>query len=159
MARGASVVVLEGAEIGFGGSGRNVGLVNAGMWVMPEAMPQALGSVYGPRLLDFLGAAPAEVFALVKRHGIDCEAVPNGTLHCAVGATGLAEITERARQWAARGAPVELLDASETARRLGGGRYAGSLLDRRAGTIQPLAYVRGLARAALAAHEVSGLAL
>ncbi|WP_444451929.1 NAD(P)/FAD-dependent oxidoreductase [Rhodobacter capsulatus] len=148
---GKSVLVLEADQIGFGASGRNVGLVNAGMWVMPEAMPQALGPVYGPRLLDFLGAAPAEVFALVKRHGIDCEAVPKGTLHCAVGATGLAEITERARQWAARGAPVELLDASETARRLGGGRYAGSLLDRRAGTIQPLAYVRGLARAALAA--------
>ena len=34
--RGISSVVIEAAEIGFGGSGRNVGLVNAGMWVMPE---------------------------------------------------------------------------------------------------------------------------
>ncbi|ETD83135.1 NAD(P)/FAD-dependent oxidoreductase [Rhodobacter capsulatus] len=148
---GRSVIVLEAEQIGFGASGRNVGLVNAGMWVMPEAMPRALGPVWGPRLLEFLGAAPAEVFALVRRHAIDCEAVAHGTLHCAVGAAGLAEITERARQWAARGAPVEVLDAVETARRLGGGRYAGALLDRRAGTIQPLAYVRGLARAALAA--------
>ncbi|SDF28274.1 FAD-binding oxidoreductase [Rhodobacter capsulatus] len=145
---GKSVIVLEADQIGFGASGRNVGLVNAGMWVLPEAMPQALGPVYGPRLLAVLGAAPAEVFALVRRHGIACEAVARGTLHCAVGAAGLAEITERARQWAALGAPVEVLDASDTARRLGGGRYAGALLDRRAGTLQPLAYVRGLARAA-----------
>lgn len=151
---GRSVVVLEAAEVGFGASGRNVGLVNAGMWVMPEAMPQALGPVHGPRLLEFLGNAPAEVFALVRRHAIDCEAVANGTLHCAVGEAGLAEITERARQWQARGAPVGVLDAAETARRLGGGRYRGSLLDLRAGTIQPLAYARGLARAALAAGAV-----
>jgi len=44
---GASVAVLDAIEVGFGGSGRNVGLVNAGMWVMPEALPGAL-----VRLLD-----------------------------------------------------------------------------------------------------------
>ena len=44
---GSSVVVLEGAEIGFGGSGRNVGLVNAGMWVMPDDLPEELGEAYG----------------------------------------------------------------------------------------------------------------
>ena len=149
-AAGKSVVVLEAAEIGFGASGRNVGLVNAGMWVLPEAMHTALGPVYGPRLLAFLGAAPAQVFALAQRHGIACEAVQNGTLHCAVGAAGLAEIRDRARQWGDRGAPVHLLDRAETAQRLGGGSYAGSLLDLRAGTVQPLAYVRGLAQAAQA---------
>ena len=71
---GASVAVLEGAEIGFGGSGRNVGLVNAGMWVMPDDLPAALGETYGQRLLDLLGDAPSVVFDLIERHGIDCEA-------------------------------------------------------------------------------------
>src|SRR5690606_16495238 len=36
---GVSVAVLEGVEIGFGGSGRNVGLVNAGLWIMPDEVP------------------------------------------------------------------------------------------------------------------------
>lgn len=72
----------------------------------------------------------------------------NGTLHCAVGEKGLAEIRERCEQWAARGAPVRILDAEETARRTGSTAYSGALLDTRAGTIQPLAYVRGLAAAA-----------
>ncbi|RIY01382.1 FAD-binding oxidoreductase [Aureimonas flava] len=148
---GARVVLLEAAEIGFGGSGRNVGLVNAGMWVMPDDLPAALGEVYGPRLLELLGDAPRTVFELVERHGIDCEAERAGTLHCAVGRAGLAEITERARQWRARGAPVHLLDAAETARKVGTGAYSGALLDERAGTIQPLAYARGLAGAAIAA--------
>ena len=37
---GAKVVALEAVEIGFGGAGRNVGLVNAGMWVMPSELPE-----------------------------------------------------------------------------------------------------------------------
>jgi glycine/D-amino acid oxidase-like deaminating enzyme len=146
---GMKVVVLEGAEIGFGGSGRNVGLVNAGMWVMPDDVPATLGAEHGERLLDLLGEAPRAVFDLVREYGIACEPEPVGTLHCAVGEKGLDEIRRRAAQWQARGADVHLLDADQTADRVGSRAYAGALLDRRAGTIQPLAYVRGLADAAL----------
>ena len=149
--RGRSVAVLEAAEIGFGASGRNVGLVNAGMWVLPDLLPQRLGALHGERLLRLLGDAPSLVFDLVARHRMDCEAVRQGTLHCAVGASGLAGLRIRAAQWQRLGAPVRLLDAEETAARVGTAAYAGSLLDLRAGTIQPLAYARGLARAALAA--------
>ncbi len=148
---GASTAVLEAAEIGFGGSGRNVGLVNAGMWTMPSTLAGTLGDVHGQRLLTLLGNGPDLVFELVERHAIDCQAVRDGTLHCAVGSTGLKNIEQRAREWQARGAPVSLLDAVETARRTGTRRYRGALLDLRAGTIQPLAYVRGLAHAAIGA--------
>ncbi|KAB0677011.1 NAD(P)/FAD-dependent oxidoreductase [Aureimonas leprariae] len=148
---GRGVAVLEAEEIGFGGSGRNVGLVNAGMWVMPDEVPAALGDVHGERLLALLGEAPAAVFELVEKHGIDCEAERQGTLHCAVGEKGLAELRERARQWQRRGAAVRLLGAEEAARLIGTTAYSGALLDMRAGTIQPLGYARGLARAALAA--------
>lgn len=151
---GATVRVLEALDIGFGGSGRNVGLVNAGMWVMPAVLPAALGPFYGERLLERLGQGPSVVFDLIARHGIACEAERAGTLHCAVGAGGLREITERARQWQARGAPVELLDAATAARLTGARGFSGALLDRRAGTIQPLAYARGLARAAQVAGAV-----
>lgn len=148
---GVKGVVLEAEDIGYGASGRNVGLVNAGMWVMPATLTEALGQDYGSRLLKTLGAGPALVFDLIRRHGIDCEARHNGTLHCAMGAKGLKEITERARQWQALGAPVHLLDDGETARKVGTRAYRGSLLDMRAGTIQPLAYARGLGVAALTA--------
>src|SRR5262249_28865465 len=47
--------------------------------------------------------------------------------------------------------PVELLDAKGIADKVGSRAYQGALLDRRAGTIQPLAYVRGLASAAIGA--------
>ncbi|TCU36144.1 NAD(P)/FAD-dependent oxidoreductase [Rhizobium azibense] len=148
---GSKVVLLEAKEIGFGGAGRNVGLINAGMWVMPDDLPDVLGEIYGDRLLDMLGEAPRLVMELIEKHDIACELEKNGTLHCAVGAHGLREIKARAAQWSARGAKVMLLDAAETARRVGSSAYAGSLLDLRAGTLQPLAYARGLAHAGIKA--------
>lgn len=149
--KGAKVILLEAHEIGFGGAGRNVGLINGGMWTMPSEIPGVLGPVYGERLLDLLGNAPLAVRALVEKHAIPCEIEKQGTLHCAVGDKGLEEITERCRQWAARGADVRILSAAETATRIGTDVYAGALLDMRAGTLQPLAYARGLAQSAIAA--------
>jgi glycine/D-amino acid oxidase-like deaminating enzyme len=146
---GTKVVALEAVEVGFGAAGRNVGLVNAGMWVLPSDMIEALGTDYGERALNLLGNAPDAVWELIERRKIDCEPVHNGTLHCAVGRAGVEEIAERARQWGARGAPVKALSAGEAAKRVGSEAYSGALLDMRAGTIQPLAYVRGLAGSAL----------
>lgn len=145
--KGRQVVVLEANQIGFGGAGRNVGLINAGLWVKPDDVSRAFASDHGDRLLRVLGEGPSLVMALIDKHGIDCELERNGTLHCAVGSSGLAEIKEREAQWLKRGAPVRFLDAKETATRLGTSAYAGSLLDSRAGTLQPLAYARGLAHA------------
>lgn len=145
---GRSVAVLEETDIGFGGSGRNVGLVNAGMWTLPDDLPGTLGQVHGDRLLTTLGNAPQVVFDLIAKHNIPCEAQHNGTLHCAVGRSGLAELETRAAQWKARGAPVQLLSADDAATMIGSRAYTGALLDLRAGTVQPLAYARGLARAA-----------
>jgi glycine/D-amino acid oxidase-like deaminating enzyme len=149
--RGTDVVLLEATEIGFGGAGRNVGLINAGMWVMPDDFPKELGDHYGERALDFLGNGPYLVRDLIEKHAIACELETCGTLHCAVGTEGMTELEERARQWQKRGAAVTMLDAAETERRIGTRAYAGSLLDMRAGTLQPLAYARGLAHAAVKA--------
>lgn len=151
---GADVTLLEAAEIGFGGAGRNVGLVNAGMWVRPDTLVAGLGTERGEALLSLLGDAPGLVFDLIEKHGIDCEAVRNGTLHCAVGAAGLKELQAREAQWRRRGAPVELLDADQAAAGTGTRAFTAALLDRRAGTLQPLAYARGLAHAAQAAGAV-----
>ena len=41
--QGLSVQVIEARRIGHGGSGRNVGLVNAGLWLPPDQVRAALG--------------------------------------------------------------------------------------------------------------------
>jgi len=148
--RGASVCLLEAEIVGHGGSGRNVGLVNAGLWLPPDTVIEQMGETAGRRLIDVLADGPRRVFSLIEREGIDCEATRNGTLHLAHSAKGLADLEERCRQGNRDGAPLSLLDAGETARRTGTSAYHGALLDPRAGTIQPMAYCRGLARAAQA---------
>jgi len=149
--KGASVVVLEAHDIGFGASGRNVGLVNAGLWLSPAEVVDRLGSDCGERLMKLLEEAPARVFGLIEKHDMPCEARRAGTLHCAHSPAGFEDLRRRAGQWTSRGAPVELLDRRAAADKLGTGYFHGALLDRRAGTIHPLGYVRGLARAAMKA--------
>ncbi|HYB57318.1 MAG TPA: FAD-dependent oxidoreductase [Alphaproteobacteria bacterium] len=149
--RRLGVVVLEAVEIGYGAAGRSTGLVNAGLWVMPSALKETLGPVYGGRLLDLLRDSPRTVFDIVDKYNVPCELKRVGTIHCGAGEKGAAEIKERARQWQALGAPVRVLDAEETRAKTGTSVYPASLLDLRAGTIQPLAYVRGLGRAAISA--------
>lgn len=148
---GKSVAVLEAHEIGHGGSGRNVGLVNAGLWIMPDTLIETQGEKWGTKLITALGNGPAAVFSIIEQFGIDCEAVHNGTLHLGRGAPGYRELGERERQWRALGAPVRRLGKAETATLVGTEAFEGALLDERAGTVQPLGYARGLAEAAQAA--------
>lgn len=149
--KGATVAVLEGRDIGFGASGRNVGLVNAGLWLSPREIVERLGKDYGERLMTLLSEGPARVFELIEQHGIRCEARRAGTLHCAHSATGFEDLRQRAEDWQSRGAPVELLDTRQAAEKIGSEYFRGALLDHRAGTIQPLGYARGLAAAAVRA--------
>ena len=148
---GRECVLLEAEDIGYGGAGRNVGLVNAWLWLMPEVLLKLAGPEYGEKLLSVLGDSPDLVFQLIQDHQIECEALRNGTLHCADSKNGYKALQQREAQWQKRGAPVKLLEKEEAAALTGSRSFFGALLDKRAGTIQPLSYAYGLANAALKA--------
>ena len=149
--KGLDCLVLEANHIGYGGSGRNVGLVNAGLWLPPQDVRAKLGEARGSALIDLLGSAPAYVFSLIEKHKIQCEPTRTGTIHAAHSPAGFADLARRAEEWHRLGAPVDLLSREEAARKIGTLSFYGGLLDRRAGTINPMAYARGLARSASAA--------
>lgn len=146
--KGADAVLLEAEQIGFGGAGRNVGLVNAGLWLMPDDVVKIIGEEYGERVIKELGNSPDLVFDLIKKHKIECEATRKGTLHCAHSNGGYKALRLREDQWKKRGAPVRLLSKEEAEPKIGSDAFYGALLDLRAGTVQPLAYAHGLAHAA-----------
>jgi glycine/D-amino acid oxidase-like deaminating enzyme len=147
--RGVAVVVLEATAIGSGGSGASGGQVIPGLRHFPTELTRAYGADLGHRLLTF-GAGDADAtFALIARHQIDCAAHRGGWLQVADTAIGVAEGERRARAWAERGAPIEILSRDATAAVLGSTAYLGGWRDGRGGSVNPLAYVRGLGRAAL----------
>jgi glycine/D-amino acid oxidase-like deaminating enzyme len=143
--------VLEARQIGHGGSGRNVGLVNAGLWLPPQDVRAQLGEKRGTSLITTLGDAPEYVMSLIERHQIRCEATRTGTIHAAHSPAGYEDLARRTEEWRRLGAPVDLLTREQATAKIGSAAFHGGLLDHRAGTINPMGYVRGLARAALAA--------
>ncbi|ARS53557.1 NAD(P)/FAD-dependent oxidoreductase [Kushneria konosiri] len=149
--RGIEVAVLEAGEIPAGGSGRSVGLVNAGLWVPPDDIVKALGQEDGEQANRVLGEAPSRVFELIERYAIQCHSTRTGTLHLGHNRKGCDELARRRDQLASRGAPVELVEGEACERMTGTRQIHAALLDRRAGTVNPAEYTRGLARAALQA--------
>ena len=149
LAEGAArVVVLEGREVGWGGSGRAYGQVVPYAKHDHRHIVAHYGAEAGRRIVDAVAAGPDFVFGLAERLGIACDPRRVGLLFAAHCKSGAADLEKRARYWQDRGAPVELLDERATERIVGSGYYPMSILDRRGGTINPLAFVRGLAAAA-----------
>jgi glycine/D-amino acid oxidase-like deaminating enzyme len=149
--RGVRTIVLEAKEPGYGGSGRNGGQVIPGLKYDPDDLEKMFGPEYGPKLVAFIGRTADAVFDLIAKHRMDVAHVRNGWIQAAHSKSSVEETRSRAEQWARRGAPVDILDKAEADRHLGTTQYLGGWIDRRGGAVQPLAYARGLARAALAA--------
>jgi hypothetical protein len=147
---GRAVIVLEAGEIGHGASGRNGGQVIPGLKHDPDDLVARLGRDRGEALVRLVGGAAERVFALIAKYRIDCAARPCGWIQPAHSAAAAQTIMARARQWAARRAPVELLAGDRLALLLGTDVYTAGWFDRRGGALQPLSYARGLARAAIA---------
>ena len=148
---GRDVLVLEAADIGERASGVNGGQVIPGVKRDPDALEALLGPYAGGRLVATAATGPDLVFELIERHGIQCDATRSGWIQPATSDAALEQLARRAEQWWRRGAAVELLSRNEVLRYTGSARYCGGLLDRRGGSVQPLAYVRGLAHAVLRA--------
>ena len=145
---GVSVVVLEAGEPGWGASGRNGGQVIPGLKHDPDDLVAMFGVETGEHLVRVAGGAPDTVFDLIARHQIACEARRCGWIQPAFAAADVGPTARRAEQWLRRGAPVAVLDRDGVRRLTGSPIYHGGWIDRRAGSVQPLSYARGLARAA-----------
>jgi glycine/D-amino acid oxidase-like deaminating enzyme len=146
--RGRSVILLEAETPGWGASGRNGGQVIAGLKEDPDEVERIFGPGMGRRVNALAAGAPDMVFALIERFAIACDAAAAGWLQPAADLASLELLRARVAQWQRRGAPVELLDRAVTETKLGSRFYLGALRDARGGTVQPLDYAQGLARAA-----------
>lgn len=146
---GARVVVLEGAQVGSGGSGRNGGQAHTGQRRDQPWLEARLGAPVARRLWEIAEAARDHLQALTA--AIDCDYRP-GLLHARHRRGGEGEdaafIGHMARVYGCE--RYDLLNSAAMADALGTGAYHGGMIDHGGGHLHPLKLAQGMARAVLA---------
>jgi glycine/D-amino acid oxidase-like deaminating enzyme len=147
---GRSVVVLEAGLLGAGASGMNAGFVVPNFArADPATIRQKLPRDKADALLSLVGAGADEVFATIADEKISCDAAQTGWLQPAYGDDMAAILRQRTKDWTELGRSVEFFDALAIQSETGMEIYSGGLLDHSGGTIHPLNYLYGLARAVI----------
>ncbi|SEG87068.1 NAD(P)/FAD-dependent oxidoreductase [Marinobacterium lutimaris] len=141
---GAKAIVLDSVEPGFGASGRNGGQVIPGLKYDPDQVDQ----MFGEASTDFIGRAADTVFELIDKYRIDCSPVRQGWIQPTIKQAHLPTLKRRLLQWQNRGCNAEWLDADRMQKLTGSPCFVGGWIDYRAGSLHPLNFVQGLARAA-----------
>jgi glycine/D-amino acid oxidase-like deaminating enzyme len=143
---GLRVCLIEAAGIGSCASGRNAAGV-APIWgaQTPDGAVAEIGAERAALLNAALAASATVLIERSKTLPIDCGAVEGGFLALAARQETVASLPGLAEQWKRAGAEVAVLGHS-LAHHVDSPRYVGGLLFAAGGTLNPLAYVRGLAR-------------
>ena len=146
---GIDVAIVEAAEPGWGGSGRNNGQV---IPTLSRPDPEDIIAKHraaGERFVALLRDCASTLFDVADRYQIKAEQEQAGWIQ-PVHSPGRIKIAERrVRQWSKAGADVELLSRGQVADMLGSDAWFGGFWNRTGGHINPLALSRGLARAVL----------
>lgn len=152
---GKNVAVVDAGDIGWGASGRNGGQVNPIGHEPPATVANRwkgqYDDVYAQRFPKFIYQSADELFDVVRRYSIDCDAEQNGWIRAVHGNSALAEFEAMFDGWSAAGAEIKMVDRAELESISGSSRYQKGWVAARGGTVQPLSYARGLATAAISA--------
>lgn len=147
---GVSVIVLESGQLGGGATGKSGGLIVPDfVRHLPSELEQALGGKAGSKLVQMIGHSAQACFDLINRYEINCDALQNGFWTPGHNRQVNAALQKRAFEWGARGFRVRYADGDETVEKLGVTRYCGALVFNDGGTLNPVAFSRGLASSAL----------
>jgi gamma-glutamylputrescine oxidase len=146
---GLSVAVLEGGTVGSGASGRNGGQAIFGYSCDQSKIAALVGLEISQRMFDWTLEGLELLHARCARFGIDAQWQP-GHAHLPIKPRQVRELQAWREDLANNyGYALEWWPREPARAVLASDRYLGALYDARSGHIQPLSYVRGLARAAL----------
>lgn len=153
--RGAAVIVLEAAQVGSGGSGRNGGQVHTGQRNDQAWLEKVVGRDDALRLWEMSQDARAHLLGLIAEHQIACDFRP-GMIHARHRKGGEAEDAAHIDFMRSRYGydQLALVGEAELADELGTEAYHGGLVDHGGGHLHPLNLALGMARAAMAAGAV-----
>ncbi|MBX2879409.1 MAG: FAD-binding oxidoreductase [Granulosicoccus sp.] len=155
---GKRVTVVDAGDIGWGASGRNGGQVNPIGHETPQSIAKHWQGSHDPAHADRFTRcvidSADELFGLVRRHQIECDAQQNGWIRAVHGNSAKAHFNAMCEGWSAAGAELSQIDAQRVRELSGCHGYGSGWICPRGGSVQPLAYARGLAQAAIEAGAV-----
>ncbi len=146
---GMAPVVLEALTPGGDAAGKSAGLVvSLSVRHSPYELLEQYGEEKGRCLVNMIGESGEYVFSLVRKLGLDCAPQQTGFLGPARTVREVERVNKVASEWRSFGYGIQTVDKNTICRLTGLDTYQGALLDPAGGAINPLAYVRELARAA-----------
>ncbi len=113
----------------------------------PASLCAEFADGVGERYVRLVAGSGAYTFALIERHGLLCDASPRGFV-VPFTAAQRAACENVVAGWQGWRSDVSLLDQTDTRRLTGCTGYAGAILDRSGGALNPLAFARELGRRA-----------
>jgi len=141
-------VLIEAHRFGDGASGRNGGQLGTGQRAGAEEMEAEYGFTRAKALFDLAEEAKAHLLEFASTNKIEIDFRP-GHLNVTHKKRELPDFVEYAEAAARFGYPhMKLMDAAETAARVGSEHYVGGVRDTGTGHIHPLKLVVGTARVA-----------
>ncbi|QGM81391.1 NAD(P)/FAD-dependent oxidoreductase [Otariodibacter oris] len=151
--KGKQVVVLEGARVGFGASGRNGGQAINGFEEGIDEYIEQQGFEQAKKLWDMSLEAIQIIDERVKKYNIQCD-WKKGYATLALNERRLDDLIriEKAAHNAFGYSNMQLWDKAKLSQHVGSEVYCGGLYDSQSGHLHPLNYCLGLAQAALDCH-------
>lgn len=145
--QGKSVVVVEGAKVGWGASGRNGGQIVNGL----NAGLDTIEKKFGHDTAQFIGGMVQEGGQIIRRfvadYEIDCD-LKKYNLYVGLNAKHMQLLKDKQAVWRTHGMDdYELLDSSALQQHVKSERYTGGLLDKSGGHLHPLNLAQGEAAA------------
>ena len=146
---GMAPTLLEAATPGSDAAGKSAGIiVSLSVRHSPCEIIKQYGEGKGRRLVNMIGESGSYVFSLIHKLALDCAPQQTGFLAPARTAREVQRVNLLASEWRSSGYEIKTIDREEICHLSGLDAYQGSLLDPAGGAINPLAYVRELARVA-----------
>lgn len=144
---GIDPVVIEAAEPGSDATGKSAGIVTS-LPVMrsPADLLNKFGETRGKQFVSLFGHSGKYLFSLIDELGLECGQLPKGFLAPARPQKSVEKLKTAASEWQSFGFDIEFMGEERTRHLTGLDVYHGALLDPGGGGVNPLAYVRELAR-------------
>ena len=145
--KGYKVAIIEGAQVGWGASGRNGGQIVNGL----NASLQTIKKRFGQDTANFVAGLVQEggdiIRELVKTYDIKCD-LKDGNIFVGLTPAHMKELEARRALWSSYGINnQDMLDKSQLRDHIGSDLYEGGMIDHTGGHMHPLNLCLGEAAA------------